>query len=227
MSFSRQVYLEVDGEKDLSLLLKYRNGESEQDLFEIEVFRSTEALWKAKWSVDVARCAYIFDPSSVVGHQSSACISQCIGVAVGKGLIECLWAPVATCKRFANASRKRPLACYSTLPDALQAACKPGGQKTPRPTSKSWAHQGAAPSAAPRSRCDADRPSTVGAITVTGFAASGLPGGGVLAAVISTAPHDLGSRGSTVGGWPQSFRPPYCPAVYSRVIEYYKHIIQR
>ena len=91
MSFSRQVYLEVDGEKDLSLLLKYRNGESEQDSFEIEVFRSTEALWKAKWSVDVAHCAYIFDPSSVVGHQSSACISQCIGVAVGKGLIACLW----------------------------------------------------------------------------------------------------------------------------------------
>ncbi len=91
MSFSRQVYLEVDGEKDLSLLLTYRNGESEQDSFVIEVFRSTEAIWKARWSIDPAHCAALFDPSSVVGRQSAACIAKCIGIAVGKGLIECLW----------------------------------------------------------------------------------------------------------------------------------------
>ncbi len=90
MSFTHQVYLEVDGEKDLSLLLTYRNGESEQDSFEIEVFRSNEAIGKAKWSIDSAHCAFIFDPSSAVIHPSSACITKCLGMAVGKGLIECL-----------------------------------------------------------------------------------------------------------------------------------------
>ncbi len=91
MSFTRQVYLEVDGEKDLSLLLTYRNGESEPDSFEIEVFRSNEAIGKAKWDVDIVHCAFIFDPLSVVSHQSSVCITKCLGMAVGKGLIECLW----------------------------------------------------------------------------------------------------------------------------------------
>jgi hypothetical protein len=91
MSFTRQVYLEVDGEKDLSLLLTYRNGESEPDSFEIEVFKSKEALGKAKWNVDIAHYAFIFEALSVISHPSSASITKCLGMAVGKGLMDCLW----------------------------------------------------------------------------------------------------------------------------------------
>jgi len=38
MSFTRQVYLEVDGEKDLSLVMAYHNGDGAPDWFEIEFF---------------------------------------------------------------------------------------------------------------------------------------------------------------------------------------------
>jgi hypothetical protein len=91
MSFTRQVYLEVDGEKDLTLLMAYHNGESEPDWFEIEVFKGKDAVGKARWEVDAAHFAFIFDPSSVIANQSSACITQCLGISVSKGLIECLW----------------------------------------------------------------------------------------------------------------------------------------
>ena len=92
MSFTRQVYLEVDGESDLTLLLTYRNGEMAPDSFEIEVFRSKDAIGKAHWTVDIEHCAFIFDPASVLGDATTACIAKCLGIAVGKGLIECLWA---------------------------------------------------------------------------------------------------------------------------------------
>jgi hypothetical protein len=91
MSFTRQVYLEVDGEKDLSLVMTYRNGESEPDSFEIEVFRSNEAIGTAKWIVDMDHFAFIFDPCSGAGRPSAAGIAKCLGMAVGNGMIECLW----------------------------------------------------------------------------------------------------------------------------------------
>ncbi|WP_294534240.1 hypothetical protein [uncultured Rhodoblastus sp.] len=92
MSFTRQVYLEVEGEKDLTLLLNYHNGGSEPDSFAIEVFRANEVIGKAQWRVDVEHYAFIFDPAFAVGHPSAAGISKVLGIAVGKGLIESLWA---------------------------------------------------------------------------------------------------------------------------------------
>jgi hypothetical protein len=91
MSFSRQIYLEVDGGKDLSLLMTYKNGEGEPDLFEIEVFRSKDSVGKARWIVDGEHRALNFDSASVMQSKTTACITNCLGIAVGKGLIECLW----------------------------------------------------------------------------------------------------------------------------------------
>jgi hypothetical protein len=91
MSFTRQVYLEVDGEKDLSLVMTYRNGERDPDSFEIEVFRSNESIGLARWVVDIEHYAFIFDPSAGAGRPSAASITKCLGLAVGNGLIACLW----------------------------------------------------------------------------------------------------------------------------------------
>ena len=91
MSFTRQVYLEVDGEKDLSLVMTYRNGERDPDSFEIEVFRSNEPIGLARWVVDIEHYAFIFDPSAGDGRPSAAAIIKCLGLAVGNGLIACLW----------------------------------------------------------------------------------------------------------------------------------------
>jgi hypothetical protein len=104
MSFTRQVYLEVDGEKDLTLLLNYHNGGSEPDSFEIEVFSSNEVIGKAHWRIDVEHFAFIFDPASAVSHPSAACIAKCLGISVGKGLIECLWA--------SNGDRQKIRKCF-------------------------------------------------------------------------------------------------------------------
>jgi hypothetical protein len=87
MSFTRQVYLEVDGEKDLSLVLAYHNGESEPDSFEIEVFQGKEAVGKGRWSVDAEHYALPFQP---IGEAKPG-ITKSLGVAVGKGLIDGLW----------------------------------------------------------------------------------------------------------------------------------------
>jgi hypothetical protein len=87
MSFTRQVYLEVDGEKDLSLLLAYRNGESDPDTFEIEVFQGKEAVGKGRWSVDAEHFALLFHSVA----ETRPGISKSLGIAVGKGLIDGLW----------------------------------------------------------------------------------------------------------------------------------------
>ena len=87
MSFTRQVYLEVDGEKDLSLVLAYHNGESEPDAFEIEVFVGKEAVGKARWSVDAEHYALPFHPVA----ETRPGVAKSLGIAVGKGLIDGLW----------------------------------------------------------------------------------------------------------------------------------------
>jgi hypothetical protein len=87
MSFTRQVYLEVDGEKDLSLVLAYHNGESEPDAFEIEVFKGKEAVGKGRWTVDAEHYALLFHPIA----ETRPGVAQSLGVAVGKGLIDGLW----------------------------------------------------------------------------------------------------------------------------------------
>ena len=87
MSFTRQVYLEVDGEKDLSLLLAYHNGGSEPDSFEIEVFQGKEAVGKGHWSVDAEHYALPFKSIA----ETRPGVAKSLGIAVGKGLIDGLW----------------------------------------------------------------------------------------------------------------------------------------
>ena len=88
MSFTRQVYLEVDGEKDLSLVMAYHNGDGAPDWFEIEFFKSKDAIGKARWSVDVAHCAFLFDPASA---PTAGGVTTCLETAISQGVIDRLW----------------------------------------------------------------------------------------------------------------------------------------
>ncbi len=97
MAFARKLAYSIDDKGTIILNFAYTGDENSLGNVEIAVLSPTTfpgapiLAAKLKWMIDEDARALLFDPASIVQDPTVQCIAQCLGIAVGKGLIECVW----------------------------------------------------------------------------------------------------------------------------------------
>jgi hypothetical protein len=75
---------------DIKLELTYDDSNGQEGQIEIKASRGSTDIGRLKLRVNPVTHMLVVDPGSVLATPEAQCIAQCLGIAVGKGLIECL-----------------------------------------------------------------------------------------------------------------------------------------
>ena len=92
MAFQQKLTYHIDDLSQVALLFAYSGNDTTLGHITIRVEHAGVLIGVPKWNIDLDVKTFLFDPGSIATTTGAAlCVAQCIGIAVGKGLLECLW----------------------------------------------------------------------------------------------------------------------------------------